>query len=146
MLPSISIKLADPRCEPKRANPSDAGADLVSVAKHIVYPNTYEMVDTGVSVKIPEGYVGLVYSRSSMGKLRVSLTNSVGVIDSDYRGSIKVMVLNEGEEPYEIHPYITRIAQLVVTPILLPVFLPYEGTDEDWLDTSRGTNGFGSTN
>lgn len=146
MLPSISIKLADPRCEPKRANPSDAGADLVSVAKHIVYPNTYEMVDTGVAIKIPEGCVGLVYSRSGMGKVRVSLTNSVGVIDAGYRGNIKVMVLNEGDEPYEINAFSTRIAQLVIAPVLLIGFSEYGGTDEDWLDTSRGTNGFGSTN
>ncbi len=146
LCPTISTKLSDPRAAPARANPTDAGADLFSVNKHVIYPNEMHMVDTGVSVKIPLGYVGLVYSRSGMGKLRISLANSVGVIDSDYRGLIKVMIVNEGDDPYEIHPFITKIAQLVVTPIILPRFVVSQESDEKWLNTSRGANGFGSTN
>ena len=141
----IEVKLTDPKAMPLRAHSTDAGADLFSVAKHIIYPGQFALVDTGVAVRIPEGFVGLVYSRSGQGKLRISLTNSVGVIDSDYRGPIKVMVLNEGDEPYEINPYATKVAQLVITPIMLTTFVGYEGNEADWQDTTRGSSGFGST-
>ena len=142
----IAVKLDDPKLMPKRAHSTDAGADLFSKDKHIIYPNQMCMVDTGVAVRIPVGFAGLVYSRSGQGKLRIHLANSVGVIDSDYRGSIKVIIVNEGDEPYEITPYATKIAQLVVTPIMLCEFQGYVGNDSDWMDTDRGTNGFGSTN
>ncbi len=144
--PSLAVKLDDERLMPKRAHRNDAGADLFSKEKHIIYPNEMVMVDTGVAVRIPEGYVGLVYSRSGQGKLRIHLANSVGVIDSDYRGPIKVMIVNEGDDPYEIHPFITKIAQLVVTPIMLCDFYGYAGSEEYWMDTTRGSGGFGSTN
>jgi dUTP pyrophosphatase len=142
---NIEVKLVDPRAEPLRAYPTDAGADLFSVAKHIVYPNEMCLVDTGVAVRIPEGFVGLVYSRSGQGKLRIHLANSVGVIDAAYRGTIKVMIINNGTEPYEINPYATKVAQLVVTPIVLCNFRGYEGHEDAWLATARGTNGLGST-
>lgn len=141
----LAVKLDDERLMPKRAHRTDAGADLFSKEKHIIYPNEMHMVDTGVAVRIPEGYVGLVYSRSGQGKLRIHLANSVGVIDSDYRGPIKIMIVNEGDDPYEIHPFITKIAQLVVTPIMLCDFYGYAGNEEDWMDTTRGSGGFGST-
>ena len=144
MQPEYQVKLSDPRAMPLRAHTTDAGADLFSVERIMVYPNTFELVDTGVAIKIPSGYVGLVYSRSGMGKIRVSLTNSVGVIDSSYRGNIKVMILNEGDEPYEINPFTTRIAQLVITPIVLARFTAWDEWSE-WEDTTRGSNGFGST-
>lgn len=145
-IPIVRLKLDDPRARPLRAHKSDAGADLFSKDTHIIYPNGMMMVDTGVSVEIPVGWVGLVYSRSGQGKIRVSLANSVGVIDSSYRGNIKVMLLNEGDDPYEINAYGTRIAQLVITPVMLPIFMEFKGTKELWEDTTRGTNGFGSTN
>lgn len=142
---NMPVKLADPRVMPLRANRSDAGADLFSVDSHIIYPNEMKMVDTGVAIQIPYGYVGLVYSRSGQGKLRIHLANSVGVIDSDYRGNIKIILVNEGDDPYEIHPYVTRIAQLVIAPIVLASFRQFAGSDEDWNNTKRGTGGFGST-
>ena len=145
MQPKIEVKLVDTRAMPLRAHPSDAGADLFSTKKDIIYPGEMALIPTGVSARIPAGFVGLVYSRSGQGKIRVSLTNSVGVIDSDYRGEIKVMLLNEGDEPYEVHPYATKIAQLVITPIVLANFCGYEGSEEDWDNTERGAKGFGST-
>lgn len=143
--PKISVRLADPKLMPVRAHASDAGADLKSLTKDIIYPGEMALVDTGVQIKIPVGYVGLVYSRSGQGKIRVSLTNSVGVIDSEYRGPIKVMLLNEGDEPYEIHPFVTKIAQLVIAPVLLPQFYESQESDDLWNNTQRGTGGFGST-
>lgn len=144
--PSVAVKTDDDRLMPKRAHRTDAGADLFSKEKHIIYPNQMQMVDTGVAVRIPENYVGLVFSRSGQGKLRIHLANSVGVIDADYRGPIKVIIVNEGDEPYEIHPYVTKIAQLVVMPIMLCDFHGYAGNEEDWMNTTRGSGGFGSTN
>jgi dUTP pyrophosphatase len=78
-----------------------------------------------------------------MGKVRVSIANTVGVIDSDYRGNIKVFLLNEGTEVFSIQAFETRIAQLLIMPIVLDEFTVH--TEEDWYDTKRGTGGFGST-
>ena len=140
----IEAKYSDPRCRPLRANPTDAGADLFATEKVMLYPQHMYLIDTGVSLKIPKGYVGLVVPRSSQGKVRVSIANTVGVIDADYRGSIMVRLVNEGHEPYEVNAYSTRIAQIMIVPVALPEF--EETTDVDnWLDTKRGTGGFGST-
>lgn len=144
--PCIKVRLADPKAAPLRAHTSDAGADLFSTTTEMLYPGGMLTIDTGVSIAIPTRYVGLVCSRSGQGKIRVSLTNSIGVIDSEYRGNIKIMLLNEGDEPYEINKYATKVAQLMIVPILLPAFSPFEGTLEEWMDTDRGSNGFGSTN
>lgn len=144
--PFIGIKTVDPRCTPKRAHATDAGADLISVEDVTLYPNKMQIVDTGVSVAVPLGYAGLVYSRSGQGKLRIHLANSVGVVDSDYRGNIKVMIVNEGDNPYVIKAFETKIAQLVITPVVLATFSEWQGNDADWNNTQRGSNGFGSTN
>lgn len=139
----MDIKLDDPRCMPLRAHPTDAGADLFSKDTKIVYPKDQHMFDTGVSVKIPTGYVGMVFNRSSQGKVRVQIANGTGIIDSDYRGNIKVILINNGHEPYEVNKFATRIAQLVIVPILLPEVKVVD--EANWNDTARGTGGFGST-
>lgn len=139
----IETKLQDPRCWPLRANPTDAGADLVSTTTKILYPGEMHLYDTGVAVKIHAGFVGLVVPRSSQGKVKVSIANTVGVIDSDYRGNIMVRLVNEGNEPYEVHAFTTRIAQLIISPVMLAHFVP-AGTNK-WIDTNRGLGGFGST-
>jgi dUTP pyrophosphatase len=130
---------------PVRAHPTDAGADLFSMENLDIYPGETKMIDTGVCIKIPAGYVGLVYNRSSQGKIHVVIPHSVGVIDSDYRGVIKIILMNQGEDPYKITRFDTRIAQLVIAPILLPVFKGWADNGK-WEDTERGANGFGSTN
>ncbi|NDB57304.1 dUTP diphosphatase [bacterium] len=141
----ILVKTDDSRAVPFRAHPTDAGADLVSNQEIALYPGETKLVDTGVAVKIPANYVGLVFNRSSQGKIHVTIPHSVGVIDSDYRGNIKVLLQNNGEDPYFISRYTTRIAQLVVVPIALPDFKGWDSTTEAWDDTTRGTGGFGST-
>lgn len=125
---------------PRRANPTDAGADLKACipADIEIYPGEQKLVDTGVAVKIPEGYVGFLFNRSSQGKKGITIPHSVGVIDADYRGTIKVLLKNIGEDPYKITRG-DRIAQLVITPVLLVDF------EDIWNDTERGTGGFGST-
>lgn len=139
----MQIKLDDPMAMPLRAHPTDAGADLFSVDTKIVYPKDQHMFDTGVSVKIPIGHVGMVFNRSSQGKVRVQIANGTGIIDSDYRGNIKVILINNGTDPYEVNKFATRIAQLVIVPIWIPKF--EEVNEDDWNDTDRGTGGFGSS-
>lgn len=139
----VEVKCTDSRLYPVRAHSSDAGADLRSTSDHEIYPGESALVDTGVAVKIPVGYVGLVVPRSSMGKVRIMLANTVGVIDADYRGNIKVMLANDGENIFYVKEADTRIAQLIITPVMLATFVPFErGT---WEDTERGSGGFGST-
>lgn len=138
---TIEVTTVDSRLLPARAHASDAGADLRSMENACILPGEMQMLDTGICIAIPVGYVGLVYNRSSQGKIRVTLANSVGVIDSDYRGPVKVLLVNEGKHPYTINAFDTRIAQLVVTPIVLADFIEVTSLN----DTSRGTGGFGST-
>ena len=146
LTPQVQVKLDDDRAMPYRAHSTDAGADLFSSTKVAISPGESKLIDTGVSVKVPVGFVGLVYNRSSQGKIRVQIPHSVGVIDSDYRGNIKVILVNNGEDPYFIEQYSTRIAQLVITPVMLAQYEQFNAvTHGPWDDTARGTGGFGST-
>lgn len=127
---------------PHRQHQYDAGADLFAWLDNKpqveIYPGEQLMVDTGVAVKIPAQYAGFVYNRSSQGKRGIGIPNSVGVIDSEYRGTIKVLLKNFGDDPYIIKQH-DRIAQLVIQRVELPQF------QDIWNDTTRGTGGFGST-
>ena len=98
-------------------------------------------IPTGLAVAIPEGHVGILAVRSSMGvKHGVTLTNGIGVIDSDYRGPLSVGLFNTTDQPYEIHPC-DRIAQLMIVPVVCPTLEIVEELSE----TERGEGGFGST-
>lgn len=125
---------------PSYAKEGDAAMDLtaVDIIEDEVFHITY---DTGIIVEIPKGHVGLVFPRSSIRRYDVSLTNSVGVIDSGYRGTIQATFKkNKGvaSKKYEIGD---RICQLMIVPI------PYVQMIEaqDLTETERGTGGFGST-
>jgi len=123
---------------PKRAHSTDAGADLFSYEECEIYPGEQKLVDTGIAIKIPRGFGGFIYNRSSQGKKGITIPHGVGVIDSDYRGNLKVLLKNISEDPYKIEVG-DRIAQLVIQPIQLVDF------KDIWNDTTRGTGGFGST-
>jgi dUTP pyrophosphatase len=137
--PRIECLATDPKFLPQRQHATDAGADLLSAENQEIYPGEQKMIDCGVAVKIPQGYAGFVFNRSSQGKLGITIPHGVGVIDSDYRGNIKVILKNMGSEPYVIKQGETRIAQLVIMPVMLADFV------DMWNDTQRGTGGFGST-
>ena len=139
----VMIKSKNPKLHPARAHITDAGADLRSTTDVEIYPGELKVVDTGVSVAIPVGFVGLVFNRSSQGKIEIQLANAVGVIDSAYRGNVKVILKNNGVDRYFIKAEDTRIAQLVIMPIMLATFEEYSG--DNWENTSRGIGGFGST-
>lgn len=120
-----------------------AGADLYACLEGpvTIEPGETYWVSTGISLEIPQGYAGLIYARSSMGTKRgLAPANKVGVIDSDYRGEVRVVLLNHSKEPQTIAPG-ERVAQLVVAPVFTPGF---EEVDE-LADTQRGAGGFGST-
>ena len=120
-----------------------AGADLYACLEEeiTIAPGETYFVPTGLALEVPRGCAGLIYARSSMGAKRgLAPANKVGVIDSDYRGEVRVVLLNHGSQPQTIQPG-ERIAQMIITPGLTPV---YEEV-EDLSDTDRGTGGFGST-
>ena len=120
-----------------------AGADLYAcVSQPVTFaPGETIMIPTGIAVAIPRGYVGLVFARSSLGTKRgLAPANKVGVIDSDYRGPVTVVLHNHGSEPQTL-VHGERIAQMVITPVITPV---YELAG-DLTDTDRGQGGFGST-
>ena len=120
-----------------------AGADLYACMEEAVtiQPGEVYWVSTGIALEVPKGCAGLVYARSGMAAKRgLAPANKVGVIDSDYRGEIKVVLLNHSKEPQVIEPG-ERIAQFVITPVLTPA---YEMAEE-LSDTVRDAGGFGST-
>lgn len=140
----VSEKIGKEIPEPFYASDGAAGLDLAACIDSPVTlkARSREKIPTGIAIALPsKDYVALVYVRSSLGfKKGITLSNSVGVIDSDYRGEIFVSLNNISDEDYTIMPG-ERIAQLVVTPVVIP---DIEITDE--LDeTKRGDGGFGST-
>jgi dUTP pyrophosphatase len=130
---------------PKYAHPGDAGLDLVAVG-FSMDASSFEVVltyDTGISIKVPEGHVGLLFPRSSIVKTDLTLANSVGVIDSTYVGPILVKFKHHKFLTNNINFYKVgdKIAQLVIVPI------PQIELDEveELEETERGDGGFGST-
>jgi len=120
-----------------------AGADLYACLDESIFvePGASVFVPTGLAMEIPKGYAGLIYARSGLAcKRGLAPANKVGVVDSDYRGEFMVVLHNHGSITQEIS-HGERIAQLVITPVLTPMFEEvFELTD-----TERSVGGFGST-
>ena len=127
---------------PKYAKPGDAGLDLTAV--EILNESNYQITyNIGLAIEIPEGYVGLIFPRSSIRNTNLSMSNAVGVIDSGYRGSIQATFnfhsnIYEKDVPYSIGD---RIAQLIILPY--PQIELIES--EELSTTERNTGGFGSS-
>lgn len=120
-----------------------AGADLYACLEEavVVEPGRTAWIPTGIAMEIPKGCAGLVYARSGLAcKKGLAPANKVGVIDSDYRGEITVVLHNHGSEAQTVSSG-ERIAQMVITPVLTPAYVEAE----DLTDTDRGQGGFGST-
>lgn len=125
---------------PKYSKPGDAGMDLVATSK---FYDDFDNVcyGTGLAIEIPEGHVGLLFPRSSISKTDLTLRNSVGVIDSGYRGEITFKfnnILMSSCEPYNVKE---RIGQLIIMPY--PT-IEFEEVEE-LSTTERGVQGFGSS-
>lgn len=140
----INIKLLNDLAKiPTRGSDYAAGYDLYAAIDMPIgiYPHSTVKVDTGIAVELPENTFGAVFARSGLATKRgLRLANSVGVLDSDYRGPVIVALHNDTDEIQSVDPG-ERIAQLVVMP-----FVPVTFNEVDELsDTVRGAGGFGST-
>jgi len=141
---TIRVKKLSPNAIlPTYGSDGAAGADLYACLDETVSiaPGETVWVGTGIALEVPKGCAGLIYARSSLGVKRgLAPANKVGVIDSDYRGEIRVVLLNHSKEVQTVSPG-ERVAQLIITPVLTP---EYEEVAE-LTDTERGVGGFGST-
>lgn len=136
---TIKIRKLSQTCiVPKRQTPGSAGYDLYSDERAVIGPNTSYVIQTGISMQLPKGTYGRVAPRSSMASKFTSI--GAGVVDSDYRGEVKVLFFNHSSE-YIVIKHGERIAQLIVEKIATPEIEIVEELD----DTDRGEGGFGST-
>jgi dUTP pyrophosphatase len=131
-------RLNDSATLPTRGNDGDAGWDLYSNESVTIPSGATVLVSTGIAMAIPRGYAGLIWDRSSMGVKGVH--RHAGVIDSGYRGPVKVCLHNTTKEPYSIE-HGDRVAQILIQEI--PFFRIQEVEELD--PTKRGSGGFGST-
>lgn len=133
----IPVVLSDGAFPPERAHPTDAGLDLRSPISAKVPAMGNVVIDTGVAVAIPDGYVGLITSKSGM---MLKGITSRGTIDASYRGTIKAVLYNSSGYDYPV-AYGDKITQLVIIPIATPEIVVVDELSE----TDRGTGSFGST-
>jgi dUTP pyrophosphatase len=126
---------------PAYASEHAVGLDVVAADELVLVPGARAAVPTGFAIEIPDGYEVQVRPRSGLAlKNGVTCLNTPGTIDSDYRGEVKVILINHGQEPFAIRRG-ERIAQLVPAPVLRANFAEAEELNE----TVRGAGGFGST-
>lgn len=140
----IRVKKLHPRAKlPTYGSAEAAGADLYACLDEpvTVAPGETVWIPTGIALEVPKGCAGLVYARSSLGAKRgLAPANKVGVIDSDYRGEIRVVLLNHGKVIQTVEDG-ERVAQFLITPVLTPLYVEAQ----ELSDTDRGIGGFGST-
>jgi dUTP pyrophosphatase len=143
----IDLKILDERLKqhpPAYATSGSAGLDLRACTEHVltIHPGTTELIPTGIAIHLDDpGLAALVLPRSGLGhKHGIVLGNLVGLIDSDYQGQIFVSCWNRGHTPFILNP-LERIAQLVIVPVVQVGF----NVVDDFEESARGANGFGST-
>ncbi len=139
----VNVKKINPRAVmPVYSSSGAAGADLFSAEEKNVdiLPGGTALISTGLSVDIPEGYAGFIFARSGLSvKEGLAPANKVGVIDSDYRGEVKVALYNQSKDRRTVVPG-ERIAQMVILAVTKAEF-----AEGDLSETERGDGGFGST-
>ena len=144
MTTSVSVKKLRPNAQlPTYGSAYAAGADLYACldAPIVIQPHTTQFIPTGLAMELPVGWAGMVFARSGMASKRdLAPANKVGVIDSDYRGEVRVVLLNHSSRNQTVSPG-ERVAQLLITPVLAPAFVLAEELEQ----TRRGSGGFGST-
>ena len=135
-------KLRDDAVVPSRAYDGDAGLDLASCERVVLEPGERATVGTGLAVAVPDGYAGFVQPRSGLAsRSGITIVNAPGLVDSGYRGEVRVVLLNtDARETFVVEPGM-RIAQLVVVPVASA-----EPVDvEELPESERGVRGFGSS-
>lgn len=128
---------------PTRGTDGAAGFDLYACIDEPMTLNKGDtaLIPTGIAIAVPNKYAAFIHSRSGLSiKKGICLLNSVGVVDSDYRGEVCVGVIKATDGPYTIEPF-ERIAQMVIKPVEIPTLVETTELDE----TERGAGGFGST-
>jgi dUTP pyrophosphatase len=135
-------KLRDDAVVPSRAYDGDAGLDLSACERVVLGPGERAMVNTGLAVAVPEGYAGFVQPRSGLASRHgLTIVNTPGLVDSGYRGELRVVLLNtDAREAFVVEPGM-RIAQLVVVPVASVDPIEVEELPE----SERGVRGFGSS-
>lgn len=137
-------KLRNNASVPQRGTNGSAGFDLSAAidGSITIAPGEIASIPTGLSAEIPDcGYALLIYARSGLAtKFGIAPANCVGVVDSDYRGEIRVSLINHGSEPFTVTDGM-RIAQMILTPVCIPEIQ----LCDELSDTQRGAGGFGST-
>ncbi|MEM4336872.1 MAG: dUTP diphosphatase [Candidatus Woesearchaeota archaeon] len=124
---------------PKYSKKGDAGIDLCSAEETIIKPNERKIIKTGIKVAIPQGYAGLVWDRSGLAAKK-GIHIMAGVIDSGYRGEVRVVLKNLGEEEFKISKGM-RICQMLIQPVVNAEVEEVKCLEE----TERNINGFGSS-
>ena len=124
---------------PQYAHEGDAGADITASEKVTIPPRERTLVSTGVRLEIPDGHVGLIWPRSGLA-VKKGIDCGAGVIDSHYRGEVKVLLFNHSDNEFQIEPG-DRIAQILIQKVERVEFLPVDQLSE----TARNDAGFGST-
>jgi dUTP pyrophosphatase len=128
---------------PEYATPDSAGMDLLAAVKEelVILPHERALIKTGISIALPKGYEAQVRPRSGLAlKHGVTVLNAPGTIDADYRGEVGVILINHSDDPFTI-THGMRIAQLIIAPYVRATWEQVDTLEE----SSRGTNGFGST-
>ena len=138
----LEVKLLHPEARaPMRGRDGDAGYDLSCVEPFVLRPGERRLVPTGVALALPEGVAGLVMPRSGLAHRHgIACVNSPGLIDPNYRGELRVVLVNHGEEMWRAHAG-DRIAQL----LLVPYWAPELRVVDELPDSDRGADGFGSS-
>ncbi len=140
----VKIKILNHKAKmPVRATELSAGADLYACCDEpvVLKPGQRALIPTGLAMAIPKGYGGFVFARSGLAsKFGITMSNGVGVIDSDYTGEVKIAMINQSDTEFTINNG-DRVAQLVIIPVELCSF----SICEELTKTDRGEGGFGST-
>ena len=124
---------------PQYAHDGDAGADITASEKTIIPAREKSLIPTGIRLEIPEGHVGLIWPRSGLA-VKKGIDCGAGVIDSHYRGEVKVLLFNHSDNEFHIEPG-DRIAQILIQKVERVQFIPADELSE----TDRSEGGFGST-
>ena len=132
-------KLSATAILPKYAHPHDAGMDLYASETVVILPQERTLIPTGIALSIPIGYVGLIWDKSGIAT-KHGLKTMAGVIDSGYRGEVKILLHNLSQQSYTIEAG-TKIAQMLIQPVEQKQIVEVE----ELAETERGEQGFGST-
>ena len=132
-------KIKENAIVPHYVHDGDAGVDLYATENYVLKPGERALVSTGIAFAIPKGYVGLIWDRSGLAA-KNSMHVLAGVVDSGYRGEVKVVLINLGNEDFSVTKGM-RIAQMLIQPVISADIEEVDSLDE----TSRNQGGFGST-